>query len=213
MAFFIPHQPLKPRHRLAADIDPATRIVRASDLAAWVDAQAVVDAARAQAEEIVAGAQAAFDAERRRGYEEGREQARREGTQHMAQMLARTDRYFEQVEERLVTLVMQAIRKIVHDYSNEERVVHSVRNAMAEVRNRKQITLRVHPSHVDQVRSKTAQLLADYPGVSLLDVLGDARMGEDSCLLECDIGVVEASTEGQLAALETALRQARGPRE
>jgi hypothetical protein len=32
-------------------------------------------------------------------------------------------------------------------------------------------------------------------------------------MLECDIGVVEASTEGQLAALETALRQARGPRE
>jgi type III secretion protein L len=213
MAFFIPHQPLKPRHRLAADLDPATRIVRASDLASWVDAQAVVDAARAQADEIVAGARAAFDAERQRGYEEGREQARREGAHQMAQMLARTDHYFEQVEERLATLVMQAIRKIVNDYSDEERVVHSVRNALAAVRNRKQITLRVHPSHVDHVRARTAQLLADYPGVSLLDVVGDSRLGFDTCMLECDIGVVEATTEGQLAALESALRQARGPRE
>ena len=130
----------------------------------------------------------------------------------MAEQLARTDDYFAQVEERLVTLVMQAIRKIVQDYGDRERVVHSVRNALAVVRNQKQITLRVQPDNVEHVKAHTAQLLADYPGVSLLDVVADARVAADCCVLECDIGVVEASTEGQLTALEAAFRKARAAR-
>jgi len=210
MAFLIPHNPLTPRHRLALDIDPAARIVRAADLAAWRQAEAAVAAAQAQAEAILAGAQAAFDAECVRGHQEGTERARREGARHMAEQIASTDGYFSRIEERLVALVMQGIRKIVGGYDDHERVVHSVRNALAAVRNQKQITLRLHPDHVDHVKARTAELLAGYPGVGLLDVVADARLAADCCVLECDIGVVEASTEGQLAALEAAFRKARG---
>ena len=46
----------------------------------------------------------------------------------------------------------------------------------------------------------------------MLDVFtgGGARLAADCCVLESDIGVVEASTEGQMAALEAAFRKARG---
>jgi len=105
---------------------------------------------------------------------------------------------------------MQGIRKIVQGYTDHERVVHSVRSALAAVRNQKQITLRVHPDNVEPVKARSADLLAGYPGVGLLDVVGDTRLTADCCVLESDIGVVEASTEGQLAALEAAFRKARG---
>jgi type III secretion protein L len=55
-------------------------------------------------------------------------------------------------------------------------------------------------------------LLEGYPGVGLLDVVGDMRVAADACVLESDIGVVEASTEGQLAALESAFHRALGAR-
>jgi type III secretion protein L len=209
MAFFIPHEALTPRHRLALDIDPAARVVRAGELAAWLEAEQAVAIARDQAQAIVAETQAAFEAERRRGWEEGTETAHREGVQHMAEQIARTDEYFSQIEDRLAELVMQAVRRIVADYSDHEKVVYSVRSALAAVRNQKQITLRVHPDNVEHVRGRAALLLAEFPAVSLLDVVPDARMGRDACVLESDIGVVEASTEGQLAALEAAFRNAR----
>lgn len=208
MAFLVPHHPLTPHHRLAVDIDPAARIVRASDIAAYRDADQAVAAARVQAEAIVAGAQVTFDAERKRGFEEGAERARREGAQHMAEQLARTHEYFGRIEDRMVDLVMQATRRIVEGYSERDLVSHAVRNALAVIRNQKQITLRLHPRHVEHFRARTDALLAGYPGVSLLDVVADARLGSDTCVLESEIGVVEASTEGQLAALQAAFRKA-----
>lgn len=201
-----------PRHRLAVDIDASVRVLRAADLAAYRGAEQAVAAAHAQAQEIIASARAVFEQERARGYREGTDLARAEGAQRIAEQVARTDNYFSEVEERLVTLVMQAVRKIVHGYGERERVVHSVRNALAVVRNQKHLTLRVNPHNVEHVQARTAALLADYPGVSLLDVIADARLGGDCCVLESEIGMVEASTEGQLAALAAAFRQVRAAR-
>jgi type III secretion protein L len=210
MAFFLPHHPLTPRHTLALDVDPAQRIVRAPELAAWRDADAAVAAARAQAEAIVSGAQAAFEAECQRGHAEGLAQARRESAEHMTQQVARADAFFTQVEERLVALVVQAVRRIVGGYSDGERALHAVRNALAVMRNQKQLTLRVHPDQLEQVKARSAELRADFPVVELLDVVPDARLAADACVLESEIGVVEAGTEGQLAALEAAFRRAGG---
>lgn len=210
MVFLVPRNPLTPSHRLQLDIDPATRIVRAAELGAWCEAEQAVAAARDQAQAILAGAQAAYNAERDRGHQEGTEQARREGSQHMAEQIARTDNYFSTMEDQLAALVMQGVRKIISGYSDHERVMHSARSALAAVRNQKQITLRLHPDNVEYVKERASQLLADYPGVGLLDVVPDSRLAADCCILECDIGVVEASTEGQIAALESAFRKARG---
>jgi type III secretion protein L len=207
MAFIVPHDPLTPRRRLAVEIDPAARIVRASDLAAYRDAEQAMAAARAQAGAIVEEARAAFESERKRGYEEGRELARREAAQHMAEQVARADAYFAQIEGRLVALLMQAMRKIVEGYDEHERVLHCARNALAVVRNQKQLTLRVPVERAEHVRARASELLADYPGVELLDVVPDARLADDACVLESEIGTVEASTQGQLAALEGALRK------
>jgi type III secretion protein L len=212
MAFIVPRNPLTPHLRLALDVDPAARIVRAADLATFREAEQVIAAARLQAETIVARAQEAREAERQRGHAEGMETARCEAARHLAEQVLRADAYLEGIEDRLVTLVMQAIRKIVASYDEHERVVHSVRNALALVRNQKQITLRLHPAQVDRVKERAADLLADYPGVDLLDVVADARLEADACALECDIGIVEASTEGQLAALEAAFRKTRTAR-
>lgn len=213
MAFVLPHgvrDPLRPRHRLALDVDAAAKIVRARDLAAYLDAEAAVQSAREQADAIVAEARAAFEAEQRRGHEEGTMRAKREESRRMAELVARSDTWLAQIEDRLAAVVMQAVRKIVHGYDERERVLQSLRSALAVVRNQKQITVRVHPGQLDHVHARIGELIAAYPGVGTLDVMPDARVAADSCILESEIGIVEAGTEAQLAALEAALRNARG---
>lgn len=209
MDFLIPHDPLTPRRTLSVDIAPGTRIVRAASLGAWRQAEQAVQAACAQADAIVAGAHDALNAARRQGHAEGTEQARREASQHMAEQIVRTDSYFVQVEDKLVALVMQGVRKIVTGYGDHDRAVHCVRSALAAVRNQKQLTLRVHPGQVEPLKARTGELLRDYPGVDLLDIVPDARMAPDCCVLESDIGVVEAGTQSQLSALEAALCKLR----
>ncbi|WP_325168957.1 HrpE/YscL family type III secretion apparatus protein [Melaminivora jejuensis] len=186
--------------------------MRAADVAAWADAQGLLAAAQAQADAIVASAQAELERERQRGYAEGRAEAQMEQAEKMMETVGRTVDYFAAVESDVVALVMGALRKIIEGYDDDERVLLVVRGALAVVRNQKQMTLRLPPERVDGVRERVNELLAAYPGVGYLDMVADARLKGDACILESEIGLVEASIDGQIAALEGAFRKVLGSR-
>lgn len=215
MAFFIPNaalNPLQPARVLRSGIDTSSKIVRFADVAALQEAEQLITDANAQADAIIAGAQAAFEAERQRGYAEGIEEAKLEQAEQMIENVSRTIDYFGKVEARMVELVMQALRKIISDFNDEERVLITVKNVLSVVRNQKQMTLRLNPSQVETVKARVNDLLANYPGVGYLDIVADSRLPLDSCILESDIGLVEASMEGQLQALENAFTKVLGSR-
>lgn len=211
MAFLIPRDALKPR-TLAAELDPAARVLRAADHAALVQAQAVLDEAHAQAEAILAGAREAFEAERRRGYEDGKQEALLDQAEKMIETVSRTVDYFAGVENEMVDLVMAAVRKVVDGFDDREKVMVVVRNALAVVRNQKQMTLRLHPDDIEVVRTGINDILATYPGVGYLDLLADARLTPGACILESEIGMVEASLEGQIEAVRKAFQRTLGSR-
>ena len=212
MAFLVPRDPLSPTRTLQARLAPGTRIVRAADVAAWEQAEGLLAAARAQADAILAGAEEALAAERARGYAEGLAEARMEQVEKMLDTVGRTVDYFAAVEGDMVALVMGAVRKIIDGYGDHERVLLVVRNALAVVRNQKQMTLRLPPAQVDAVRARVNELLAAYPGVGYLDMVADARLKGDACILESEIGLVEASIDGQIAALQGAFQKVLGSR-
>ncbi|MGE8658756.1 MAG: HrpE/YscL family type III secretion apparatus protein [Achromobacter sp.] len=215
MAFLIPRDPLTPRAAHAdgaGRIDPAARVLRAAEHMAWAEAGQLLAQARARADDIVAGAQAAFEAERQRGYDEGRESALLDQAEKMIETVGRTVEYFAGVENEMVELVMSAVRKVVDGFDDREKVMVVVRNALAVVRNQKQMTLRLNPAEVDIVREQINDLLAAYPGVGYLDILADGRLARGACILESEIGMVEASLEGQIQALRQAFQRTLGSR-
>lgn len=211
MAFLIPRDALTPR-KLVATPDPAVRVLRAAEYATLVQAQALLDNAHAQAEAILAGANEAFEAERRRGYEDGKQEALLDQAEKMIETVSRTVDYFASVENEMVDLVMAAVRKVVDGFDDHEKVMVVVRNALAVVRNQKQMTMRLHPTEIDVVRERINDILAAYPGVGYLDLMPDARLARGACILESEIGMVEASLEGQIEALRGAFQRTLGSR-
>ncbi|RIX68808.1 HrpE/YscL family type III secretion apparatus protein, partial [Acidovorax cavernicola] len=191
---------------------PGTRVLRAAEITAWAQAEDLIAAAREQAQAIVADAQAAYDQECARGYAEGLAEAQMAQAEKMIETVGRTVDYFAQVEADMVALVMGAVRKIIDDYSDADRVLIVVRNALSVVRNQKQMTLRLHPQQVEVVRARVNDLLSAYPGVGYLDIIADGRLGPHACILESEIGLVEASIDGQIAALEKAFQKGLGSR-
>src|SRR5690606_30996739 len=211
MAFLVSRGALNPR-TLTVELDPAARVLRAADYAALIQAQALIDEAHAQADAILAGAQDAFEAERRRGYEDGKQEALLDQAEKMIETVGRTVDYFAGVENEMVDLVMSAVRKVIDGFDDREKVMIVVRNVLAVVRNQKQMTLRLHPDDVETVRARINDILAAYPGVGYLDLLADARLAQGACILESEIGMVEASLEGQIAALQNAFQRTLGSR-
>lgn len=212
MAFLLSRDPLTPQRMLAARIAPGTRVVTAAQMAAWSEAEGLIAAARSQADAIVEEAKAAYQRERERGHADGLAEAQMAQAEKMIETVGRTVDYFAQVEADMVALVMGAVRKIIENYDDAERVLIVVRNALSVVRNQKQMTLRLHPQQVEVVRARVNDLLLSYPGVGYLDIVADGRLGLHACILESEIGLVEASIDGQIQALERAFQKVLGSR-
>lgn len=193
-------------------VDPADPVIEADAFANWCAADALLVAAREEAQRIRDEAQAAFEAEQRRGYEDGLRQAQFEQAERMIEHASRMVDHFAAIEGRMVTLVMQAVRRIVADFSDTDRVLAVVRNGLAVMRTQKQLTLRMAPDVVETVKARATELLEAFPGVGMLDFVPDSRLKGDAAILESEIGVVEASIETQLQAIEQAFTKILGSR-
>lgn len=193
-------------------VDPATLVLNPGDAMAWVGAQEVIQAAAQEAERIREQARQEYDRERERGYRDGLEQAQMEQIERMLENASRMVDFFSSVEQRMVSLVMQAVRRIVADFDDHQRVMTVVQSGLAVMRNQKQLTLRLAPDQLEAVRSRAAELLEKFPGVGMIDFVPDSRLKGDAAIFESEIGVVEASLEAQLSALEKGFVKMLGSR-
>ena len=112
------------------------------------------------------------------------------------------------VESTVCDIVLKALRKCIMEIGDRELVVQIVRKSMqAVVRTQKELVMRVSNDMVQTVRERMSALLADFPTVARIDVVGDERLAATACVVETDVGIVEASVDGQLEAIEQSIRK------
>lgn len=189
---------------------PEARVVKARDYLAYLEADQVLAEARRQAEGILADARSQLEAERARGYEEGMAQAKAELAEQMLETVGGAVDYFARVEKRVADVVASSVRKILGELDDHELILRIVKNALQVVRNQRQVTLRVSPDQEPVVRERIGEILAEDSGTSFIEVVPDYRLQRGGCILETEVGVVDASAEVQLAALEKALKSRIG---
>jgi type III secretion protein L len=187
---------------------PEARVIRAADYAAWIEGAAFLEAAKAQAAEIARQAGAAYEAEKARGYADGRAEAAAAAAEHQIEAVAKLVDWLDRVETQMADLVVQATEKILGALDDEELLKRVVHNALKVMRTQRQVTLRVAPEMVGTVQRHLVEIMAGYEGVTFVDVSPDARLGRGGCILESELGIVDASVEVQLAALRRALQRA-----
>jgi type III secretion protein L len=191
---------------------PSSRIIKADDFSTAHDARAILDEARAEAARIVADAKQVYEEERKRGFDEGSEQAKLEMAERMIDAVGSVVDYLGTVEHDMVEVVGRAMERILGEISDKEIIVRVVKNALAAVRNEKHLTLRVAPDQVATVKDHMNEILALYPIIVDVQVMGDGRLGKSGCILESEIGVIDASLDGQIEALKRSFERMFGER-
>ena len=81
------------------------------------------------------------------------------------------------------------------------------KSMQAVVRAQRQITIKVAPAMTAVVKERLQSILADFPSVAIAEVVEDPHLEGVACIVETETGMVEASIEGQLAAIEKAIRK------
>ena len=194
----------KPNFSLASD----RRLVKVSEVATVQSAAEIIAAAEADAARIREEAKAAFEAEKKRGYDKGLQDGKMEITMLKLEQVDQSVAFMESVEVKMADIVMKALKSCVVEIGDKEMIINIVRKTMnAVIRTQRHVTLKVAPEMVQTVKERVAALRQDYPTVETFDVVEDARLKGPACILETEAGVADASVDTQLAAIERSLKR------
>ena len=184
------------------------RVIKAADVGTVRSAAEIVAAAEAQAAQIREDAKAAYEEERKKGYDKGIADGKTEIAMQKLDLVDSSVAFMENVEEKMSDIVMKALKSCVIEIGDREMVIQIVRKTMAAViRTQRQVTLKVAPELVETVRARVSELTATFPTIETFDVVEDPRLKGSSCVLETEAGVADASVESQLAAIERSLKK------
>lgn len=156
---------------------------------------------------VASPAQSAYAEARRRGYQEGLEESQTQTAAQILQAVAGTIAYLAAIEGRLAGIVLGAVRKIIDEFDNETLVFHAVRNGLGLLRRDQRVTLRVAPQTAPGLRQKLSEAL---PDAEFIEVVPDSCLNPSDCILESELGIVEASIDSQLEAIRRAVESRLG---
>jgi len=183
-------------------------VVSADEAAAVRDASEIIAAAEAEAAAVREDAKKAFEEERKRGYEKGIQDGKMEIAMQKIELVDSSVAFMENVEGKMVDVVMKALRSCVAEIGDKTMVVEIVKKTLgAVIRTQRHVTLRVAPDMVETVKAQVSALCATYSTIETFDVVEDARLHGAACVLETEAGVADASAETQIAAIERSLKK------
>ncbi|MCQ2388964.1 MAG: HrpE/YscL family type III secretion apparatus protein [Kiritimatiellae bacterium] len=190
------------------EVSTEAAVVTAEEAGVLAQADEIVAAAETDAAKIRADAQAAYEEEKKKGYDDGIAEGKAEILMQKLDLIDESVRYMESIETRVSEIVLKALKKCVAEIGDKELVVQIVRKAMqAVVRNQRQITIKVSTDMVPAVKERLQAILADFPSLSYADVAEDPHLANTACVVETEAGLVEASIDAQLAAIEKSIKK------
>ncbi|MFO0580998.1 MAG: FliH/SctL family protein [Anaeromyxobacter sp.] len=158
-----------------------------------------------RAHESIRTARAGSEAIREAARLEGLAQGRAEAAAVLATAMAARDRLLAGAGPELVALALLVARKLLAEEPRTppERAAALAAQALAEVRDRRGVTVRAHPGDVARVRAAIHEEIPVEP---------DAQVEPGGCALETPAGRIEAGLDAQLDELARALGAAPGYR-
>jgi type III secretion protein L len=186
-------------------IAEAEEAARAAIARAKEQAQEIVARAHGEAEQLATKAKGAYEDERRKGYDAGMVEGQSEMAVRLVELAKREASCQVVLEETVCNIITRSIRRIIGEIDDEERIRRIVHTALAVVRNRKRVVVRVHPDQAEGARKaigKTDRAKGEGEDPQPpMEVIADGRLEKDSCTIDTELGSVDAGLGAQLAAI------------
>lgn len=187
-------------------INSSAKIIKAQEIQEYLEAGELLSKAKERAAEILREAENAYEERKAQGYLDGQTEGKLEHAEKIMETVLSSVEFIENIENTVVDIVHESIIKVIGELDDNERIVRIVRTALQHVRNQQQILIRVAPEDEKYVRSALAAMVQNRQGNGYLDISADPRLEQGACILESELGVIDASLETQLKAIENALR-------
>jgi type III secretion protein L len=189
---------------------PSPKVLKREVYEASLDAKDLVAQAQERAKQILEQAERECDAIRERAKDEGRQSGLAEWNQILARTEERAATLTKSWEENMVRLSVRVAEKIIGEQIKlqPESIVSMVSEALKGARPARRLAIQVNQEDVPYVRAQIDRLKDSASLGSLIEVVPSANVRRGGCVIDSELGIVDARLETQLKCLEEVL--ARG---
>jgi type III secretion protein L len=172
-----------------------------------VDAQSMLDQARAEAQRIVKEAADQAEAVRDAAHEQGLAEGRAAAAGELASAAAGASRVLLQLRPAIARTVAGTLHEVLDDLPPEKVYAAALRRASRMVRGESFMTLRVPPGKEAAAAQAVASLTQELGWEGKVDLRADATLPDHACVLESAAGKVSCGMDVQLRAVAQAVER------
>lgn len=155
----------------------------------------------------------------KKGYEAGREEGYKEGQAEVLRLIDRLgtivstavdirDDIIRSSEKMMAEMILMIARKVIKDEIVERRevVINNIKEAIRRVKDRDRIDIRVNFADLDMTTAHKDELIKMMESLKKVNIYEDSRVERGGCIIETDVGAIDARISTQLDAIEEAIR-------
>ena len=179
----------------------------------------IMAGARSEADRVLEDARAEAQMIRRRAREEGREEGRQAGMEQAMRkyedvlgimtgaadaIVSQADALVRASERDIARLAVAVAGKVIQRSVEQdpEIVLEIARAAISQTEGTRSVVLRVSPKDMELVLSSHDELVKSSPDLRNLKVVEDPRIERGGCVVEMEVGHVDARVDEQLSEIE-----------
>jgi len=171
------------------------------------EAREIVESARQEADRILERAELERAASVESGLQIGYEEGLKRWNQTLAEARQTRENLKTQWEQSLLHLAIRVAEKIVGEQLrlHPDTIIAIVREALKSVGQERQLTLLVHPDHREMVQTNLDRLQSLVGTSRQIHLVANPDISPGGCVVESELGVIDAKLETQLKCLEEVL--------
>ncbi|MBI5700655.1 hypothetical protein HZC34_02255 [Candidatus Saganbacteria bacterium] len=172
--------------------------------------------AEQKASELIAEARSESKSIRDQAFEEGIEQGKNQAAENIKQSLQTLNeavierkKIIKDAESEILRLAIKASEQIIRSEVSLHRDVclNIVSDAINRVSDREQVIIRVNREDADYIKKYKDKLMGIVDGVKSFSILEDSQIEPGGCVIETNLGYVDARISTKLQAIEDAFKK------
>ena len=175
------------------------------------EASQIIKKARRESAQIL-------DQAKKDGYESGRHEADlkiKEALQTLNQAVGERKKIIKDAESEILRLALKVAEQIIRSEVSLHRDVslNIVTEAINRVSDREQVIVRVNREDAEYIKRQKDRLAGILDGVKSFSVIEDSQIEPGGCIVETNLGYVDARISTKLKSIEEALEKAKSSEE
>lgn len=161
---------------------------------------------RSEAKAILEQVEEEVESKRLEGLAQGKEEGLAQATEHLIEIKKLREQLFSDNEREFIKLIFTIAEKVIRDEvsKNENAILEIIKQAIDAAMGQK-VLIHINPEDYERVKAHESELIAKVQGEKTLILKSNEDVKLGGCIVESEIGTLDAQLDTQLTAIKHAL--------